>query len=258
MEEQLKIALIQTPLIWENPEKNMELFSKKIDSVSSNVDLIVLPEMFTTGFTMTPEHIAISHTEETVHWMQQMALKSKSAIIGSVVFSEDACYYNRLLFVKPDASISCYDKRHTFTLAGEHEKYTAGNKILVENYKGFKICPLICYDLRFPVWSRNTHDYDILLYVANWPKPRIAAWDTLLKARAIENMSYCVGVNRIGTDPNGLTYSGHSSVYDALGNQLIISEKEEILELTLVKSKLVQARKSLPFLEDRDTFNFLE
>lgn len=258
MEENLTIALIQTSLIWENPEKNMSLFANKIESVSSNVDVIVLPEMFTTGFTMSPEHISDKHNKETVNWMQRMALKSASAIVGSIVYLEGSTYYNRLLFVKPDGSIFSYDKRHTFTLAGEHEKYTAGNKLLIADYKGFKICPLICYDLRFPVWSRNTSEYDVLLYVANWPKPRVHAWDTLLKARAIENMAYCVGVNRIGTDANGLSYSGHSSVYDAMGNQLAFSDKEEILEVPLFKSHIVKTRNKLPFLKDRDTFSFLE
>lgn len=257
MTEQLKLALIQSPLIWEHPDGNRELFSKKIASVSSDVDVVVLPEMFTTGFTMAPQRIPKVQTLETVQWMQDMASRHAFAIIGSIVYEEGMRHYNRLLFVKPDGSFSTYDKRHTFTLAGEHEKYTAGDKLLVETYKGFKICPLICYDLRFPVWSRNTHDYDVLLYVANWPKPRIAAWDALLTARAIENMAYCVGVNRIGTDANGLSYTGHSGVYDALGKQLVFSETEAVLEVTLFKQHLLETRRALPFLKDRDAFNFL-
>lgn len=257
MDEQLKITLIQAPLLWEQPESNLELFSQRIASVSSDVELIVLPEMFTTGFTMFPDEISDYQTQKTVDWMKQMAASYDAALIGSIVYTEGSSYHNRLLFVKPDGSSSSYDKRHTFTLAGEHEKYTAGNALLIENYKGFKICPLICYDLRFPVWSRNTNAYDVLLYVANWPTPRVTAWDTLLKARAIENMAYCVGVNRIGTDANGLSYSGHSAVYDALGKQLVFSEKEEILETTLFKSHIIKTRTTLPFLEDRDEFSFL-
>ncbi len=214
--------------------------------------------MFTTGFTMSPENISPEEAQKTVSWMQQMSLRFKAAIVGSIVYREGSKNYNRLLFVKPDGNISSYDKRHTFTLAGEHEKYTSGKKLLLVKYKGFTFCPLICYDLRFPVWSRNTAEYDVLLYVANWPKPRVEAWDTLLKARAIENMAYCLGVNRIGTDAKGHTYSGHSSVYDTLGKQLIFSVIEEILEVTLTKKHLSETRKSLRFLNDRDKFSLLE
>lgn len=257
MDDNLKIALIQAPLIWESPAENREMFAEKIKSLSKDVDVVVLPEMFTTGFTMFPDHIPSSEVQMTVTWMKNISQMAKAAIVGSIVYQDGTKNYNRLLFVKPDGSISSYDKRHTFTLAGEHGKYTAGNEHLLENYKGFVFCPMICYDLRFPVWSRNTMDYDVLLYVANWPQPRIEAWDTLLKARAIENMAYCVGVNRIGTDANGHNYSGHSAVYDALGKQMVFSEKEEVLELTLTKSHLTDIRKKLPFLDDRDMFTLL-
>lgn len=255
MEENLKIAIIQASLIWEDPEANRNLFEKKIESISA--DVIILPEMFTTGFTMNPDNIPVSEDEVTLAWMQQMSQKSNAAIVGSIVYREQNQNYNRLLFVKPDGSISSYDKRHTFTLAGEHEKFKAGNEQLLVSFKGFTFCPLICYDLRFPVWSRNTKDYDVLLYVANWPETRVEAWDTLLKARAIENMSYCVGVNRVGTDANGLSYSGHSAVYDALGKQVSFSIDDAVLEVSLSKKHITETRQKLGFLNDRDTFSLL-
>ncbi|MFD2586580.1 amidohydrolase [Croceitalea marina] len=257
MEEELHIALFQCHLFWENPEANRKAFSEKFDSISSETDIIVLPEMFTTGFTMNPKNIDEHEGEKTLAWMKFAASKRQVAIVGSIVFKEGAHFYNRLFFVQPDGKVHRYDKKHTFTLAGEHEVYKAGEKKLIVDYKGFKICPLICYDLRFPVWARNTEDYDVLLYVANWPKPRAEAWDTLLKARAIENMSYSIGVNRIGLDGLGHDYSGHSSAYDALGKQLAFSEREEILYVSLSKEHLKTNRDKLKFLQDRDDFNLL-
>ena len=255
MENELRTALIQSPLIWENPEKNRIHFSKEISGLSEKVDLIVLPEMFTTGFTMAPHHIGPSESIRTVEWMQAEAHRGNAALIGSIAFNENGSYYNRLFFVEPKGHFKTYDKRHTFTLAGEDKVYMAGTEKLIVDYKGFRICPLICYDLRFPVWARNVEDYDLLLYVANWPGPRIKAWDTLLKARAIENMAYCIGVNRIGIDGSGHEYSGHSAVYDCLGETLAFSEKEEILYATLKKSHLTEIRRKLRFLEDRDRFS---
>jgi predicted amidohydrolase len=174
-----------------------------------------------------------------------------------LVVEENGYYYNRLLFVHPDGVVESYDKRHTFTLAGENEVYSAGTQKLIVNYKGWKICPLICYDLRFPVWARNVENYDVLIYVANWPKVRIAAWDALLKARAIENMSYCIGVNRVGLDGNNHEYSGHSAAYDVLGKRLdtIPTDKEAIEIVTLNKKDLEIYRMKLNFLEDRDEFS---
>ncbi|AWX44248.1 Hydrolase YafV [Flagellimonas maritima] len=257
MSLELKIALVQSALIWEDPDANRAMFAKKIAAIRSSVDLIVLPEMFTTGFTMSPKNIASSEGSKTVKWMQRISREKNVAITGSIVFTENDENYNRLFFCFPNGKYEEYDKKHTFTLAGEHEVYTAGKSKLIVQYKGFKLKPLICYDLRFPVWSRNTEDYDIILYVANWPKPRIDAWDTLLKARAIENMSYCIGVNRIGLDNLGHEYSGHSAVYDTLGNQISYSEDEEILYATLVKQHIDSTRNKLKFLEDRDDFNLI-
>lgn len=252
--QELKIALIQSPLFWEDPERNRNFFSEKIEKISSDVDLIILPEMFTTGFTMTPENISKDEGRFTLNWMQKKAKEKNAAVVGSLPFYANGKYSNRLFFVLPDGSYQYYDKRHTFTLAGEDKIYMAGTLRLMVNYKGFKICPLICYDLRFPVWARNTEEYDVLIYVANWPTPRISAWDVLLKARAIENMAYCIGVNRIGEDELGYEYSGHSATYDCLGKQLAFSEKEEISYVILKKEHIKATREKLRFLEDRDTF----
>lgn len=257
MSDSLNIALVQSHLLWENPEANRQLLSDKMENIPEEVDLIVLPEMFTTGFTMEPEKIDRAEAVKTLDWMKKLAAKKGAALCGSVIYSESNRFYNRLFFVDDRGDFSHYDKKHTFTLAGEDKVYEAGNSKLVLQYKGFKICPLICYDLRFPVWARNTEDYDVLLYVANWPKPRIAAWDALLKARAIENMAYCIGVNRIGLDGLGHQYSGHSAAYDVLGNTVAFSEKEEIVYTTLSKDHIVQNRGKLRFLEDRDDFSLL-
>ncbi|NAY91911.1 nitrilase family protein [Muricauda sp. JGD-17] len=254
MERKLNIALIQTKLHWEDPDANKAMFEEKMVDISSDVDLIVLPEMFSTGFTMFPNGLGPSEGKRTLEWMQQMALKKDTAILGSTVFMEGNKNYNRLFFVYPNGEFKSYDKRHTFTLAGENKVYESGSEKVIVDYEGFKICPLICYDLRFPVWARNVEDYDVLIYVANWPKPRIAAWDVLLKARAIENMCYCVGVNRTGLDESGYQYPGHSAVYDALGGQLVYSEKEEVLYALLDKESLEKTRNKLRFLDDRDVF----
>lgn len=257
MANELKIALMQSDLIWEDPEKNRIEFSKKLDTIPSDVDLIVLPEMFTTGFTMHPEKLEAYEGDKTLEWMRQKASEKQAAITGSIPFQENGSYTNRLFFVEPDAKTSLYDKRHTFTLAGEDLVYKAGKERLIVHYKGFKICPLVCYDLRFPVWARNTEEYDILIYVANWPKPRISAWDVLLKARAIENMVYCIGVNRTGTDEVGNEYTGHSAIYDSLGGQVRFSNQETVIYATLSKDHIVETRNKLRFLEDRDQFNLI-
>jgi len=255
MKETLNIALIQSPLHWENPKENLIMFEEKINAISIEVDVIILPEMFTSGFTMSPQNLDKGEGDKTVKWMQSMAQKMDSAIVGSIVYWEVENYHNRLFLVYPNGETKTYNKKHTFTLAGEDKVFKSGTEKLVLEYKGFKICPLICYDLRFPVWARNAEDYDVLIYVANWPKPRIEAWDTLLKARAIENMAYCVGVNRIGQDDLGYDYPGHSAVYDVLGRQLTFSNEEEILYATLNKEHIISTRQKLKFLEDRDDFS---
>ena len=251
----MKIALIQAELIWENPSENRHLFEQKIDAVYAGTDLIILPEMFTTGFSMDPKPIAETMAGETVQWMQKMAFEKNCAVTGSVVIEENERYYNRLLFAFPDKEIAFYDKRHLFSLAGEHHKYTAGNKKLIVEYRNFKICLLICYDLRFPVFSRNTSDYDLLIFVAHWPISRISAWDALLKSRAIENMSYTVGVNRVGADANNYQYNGHSQAVDFMGHYVLEPQQDSgIFYVELDKQKQVEARQKFGFLNDADAF----
>ena len=255
MVETLEIALIQTPLHWEQPQANRTMLSDLIAALAHPVDMIVLPEMFTTGFTMHPDEVAPEEGVATLEWMRRIARESEAVLVGSVIYQENGSFFNRLLAVQPDGNHHQYDKRHTFTLAGEHKVYQAGSEKLIFQYKGFRFCPMICYDLRFPVWSRNAEDYDVLVYVANWPAPRINAWDTLLKARAIENMAYCIGVNRVGVDAAGYQYPGHSAAYDVLGEQLVFSNEETILYTTLSREHIVQQREKLKFLQDRDSFS---
>lgn len=256
MQNTLKIAIIQSDLVWENPKDNRAHFINKIESIKEPVDVILLPEMFTSGFTMTPENVFETMDGSTIKWLKKISQAKQTAIGGSLVIKENNHFYNRFVFVTSDGLIETYDKRHTFTLAGEDKVYKAGAKKIVIDYKGWKICPLVCYDLRFPVWARNAENYDMLFYVANWPKPRIDAWDTLLKARAIENMSYCIGVNRVGNDANNHEYSGHSAAYDGLGTQLTsLEDDEEGIEIvTLDKKHISTIRNKLKFLDDRDSF----
>ncbi|MEM0542997.1 nitrilase family protein [Flavobacterium sp. j3] len=251
----MKIALIQTSLIWENPIENRSHLAQKITGFMEDVDLIVLPEMFSTGFTMNPKAVAETMNGETVLWLQHLAKAKNSAITGSLVIEENGKFYNRLVFVFPTGEIKTYDKKHLFSLAGENEFYAAGKEKLVLEYKGYKICPLICYDLRFPVFSRNVENYDVLLYVANWPKPRVNAWDILLKARSVENMCYTIGVNRIGKDHNHHEYIGHTQVIDFLGEYVLEpQEADAVFIVELNKAKLLQTRSKLAFLDDRDKF----
>ena len=257
MKKNLSVTLIQSELVWEDPEANRQLFSKKLNAISEATDLVVLPEMFTTGFTMNAASLAEPNDGPTLNWMQDHAESLESAITGSVIIEENGQYYNRLFFVLPDRSYDVYDKKHTFTLAGEHKVYTSGSDKLLVNYHGWKICPLICYDLRFPVWARNTEDYDLLLFVANWPEKRVTAWNVLLQARAIENMCYCIGVNRTGADGKGHEYIGHSAAFDVLGKK--VSQTTTAAEFTetiaLNSEHLRQTRKKLQFLSDRDRFS---
>lgn len=230
---------------------------QKIEGLDNTVDLIILPEMFTSGFTMSPQVVAEAMDGDTIQWMLALANRKGAAIVGSLVIKEHNNYYNRLVFVHPNGVVDSYDKRHTFTLAGEDKVYTKGEAQLIVNYKGFKIKPLVCYDLRFPVWSRLSDNYDVLLYVANWPTKRILAWDTLLQARAIENMSYCIGVNRVGLDANKYQYPGHSQAYNALGDKLtrLKPNTEDIALVTLSKSHVETTRNKLRFLDDKDLFS---
>jgi omega-amidase len=251
----MKIAIIQSSLVWENPEANRSYFETQINAIDETIDVVVLPEMFTTGFSMHPGSLAEAMNDETVSWMITLAKAKNCAITGSLIITENDLFYNRLIFVFPSGEIRYYDKRHLFSLVGEDKIYTAGQEKVIIEYRGFKICPLICYDLRFPVFSRNMENYDVLLYVANWPKPRVNAWDSLLKARAIENMCYVIGVNRIGFDSNNHEYVGHSQVVDFLGNCLVEPFEDEAVKIvTLDKEVMLETRQKLNFLNDKDVF----
>ena len=256
MQNELNIIGIQSDLVWENPAKNLAFFEEKINTLSKNTDLVVLPEMFTTGFTMKPENVAEKMDGKSVSWMLKMAKEKNLAICGSLVITENRNFYNRLIFVHPSGNIETYDKRHSFTLAGEDKVYTSGSEKLIINFKGWKICPLICYDLRFPVWARNTENYDLLIFMANWPTIRIKAWQTLLKARAIENMSYVIGVNRTGIGANNYEHTGNSIVIDYLGEESSNLKKNEvgIVKATLFKDKQTRSREKMGFLTDMDAF----
>lgn len=259
MQDILKTAILQVDLVWEDRQRNLRIFSEKIEEINEEVDLIVLPEMFSTGFSMNAAALAENVNGPTVKWMQESAKKKNAAITGSIIIKENSNFYNRLFFVFPNGTYKTYDKRHTFTLAKEDQTYTAGKERLIVEYKGWKICPLICYDLRFPVWARNTTEYDLLIYVANWPETRIHAWDILLQARAIENMSYCIGVNRTGLDGNDYRYNGHTAVYDCLGKNLCAPDRSsEFTEIvSLDRTSLTETRDKLKFLQDRDSFNLI-
>lgn len=255
----MKVAIIQSDLVWENAPANRKHFEEKIYSISEEVDVIVLPEMFSTGFTMNPSVIAETMQGETITWMQWMAKQKNVAITGSLVVQENNSYYNRMVFVFPTGEIQSYDKRHLFTLAKEDKIYTPGNQKIIISYKDWKLCLQICYDLRFPVFARNVENYDVLLYVASWPKPRILAWDSLLKARAIENMCYVIGVNRIGMDGNQHEYVGHSQIIDYLGNDVITPySSEETKIAVLSKEEMEATRQKLNFLNDKDGFTLLD
>lgn len=254
-EATLTINALQWDLYWEDPEENRRKVENKLENLS-NSDVLLLPEMFNTGFTMTPDKIAESMDGPTVFWMKDLAARNEVLIIGSVVIKENEKYFNRALMVFPNGRVDHYDKRHLFSFAGEDKAYTSGKDRVIVEYKGFRICPMICYDLRFPVWSRNTDDIDLMIFMANWPHARVLAWDTLLRARSIENLCYTVGVNRIGEDANGLRYLGHTSAFDALGKEIgTTSEAEEdTLSLILNKKHLELTRRQFRFLEDRDEF----
>ena len=251
----LKVTTIQSNLTWENPATNLNNFESLIDSITEQTDLIILPEMFTTGFTMDPKPVAEKMDGPTMQWMANHAAKQNAVITGSIIIEASGKFYNRLVWMRPDGTYDTYSKRHLFTLAGEHKKYTKGTERKIIELEGWKICPLICYDLRFPVWSRNNEAYDLLLYVANWPDKRIKAWSTLLAGRAVENQCYTIGVNRVGTDVTGLNYDGTSSVINFDG-ELIYTIKNEvdIRTTTLNYEALHQFREKLAFLDDRDHF----
>ena len=264
----LTITTIQTDLHWEDRTANLRMLEQKIGSIATKTEIVVLPEMFSTGFSMKTEALAETMDGETVQWMKWVAAERRIILTGSVIIQENGNYFNRLLWVMPNGQYGHYDKRHLFGYAGEHNYYTAGNKRLIASVKGWKINLLVCYDLRFPVWARQTPspksqtqketatpEYDVLIYVANWPEKRNHAWKTLLQARAIENQCYVVGVNRVGNDGNDIHYSGNTMVIDALGEVLYTKkEEEDIATTTIDKMHLKAVREKLSFLKDADNF----
>lgn len=257
MMQDLTITLVQTELHWQDAAANRAMFSDKLAKAAPTTDLIILPEMFTTGFSMSAPELAEETEGETLQWMQAMAHKHQAVLTGSVIVRENGKYFNRLFWVRPDGTYEKYDKKHLFRMAKEHHTYSPGKEKLVVELKGWKLCPLVCYDLRFPVWSRNKENgYDLVLFVANWPKVRSLAWRTLLQARAIENVAYAVGVNRVGTDGNGHPYSGDSAVIHPKGHKLLeSSEQEAVLTITLSKQELQEFREVFPAHLDADAFS---
>ena len=260
----LSVVLVQCDLTWEDRAANLDHIGSLLTSVPSTTQLIVLPEMFTTGFSMEPERTAEHFdvaTMETLNTMRIWSQQTNAVIAGSVSIEESGKYYNRLFWVRPDGTFSQYDKRHLFSMGNEDKKYSPGNKIIIEQIDGWNICPLICYDLRFPVWSRNRLRegkpmYDILLYVANWPEIRREPWKKLLIGRAVENQSYVLGVNRVGTDGHGVHHSGDSAIIDPLGNYLQGPKEnlEELIHFQIDRNFLSELRKKFPVLHDADDF----
>jgi len=259
MEENIYISIIQANIIWQDIDGNIKSFDCKIDQISDKTDIIVLPEMFNTGFSLEPERNFDVMEGKTIRWMLKKAAQKDAIICGTIIISEKNNFYNRFLFAFPNGNVLFYDKRHLFRMAKEHYHYTSGNNRLIIEYKGWKIRPLVCYDLRFPVWSRNVNDYDILIYTANWPESRRFQWRTLLTARAIENQSYTVGVNRIGTDGNKVEYSGDSVILGPVGETIANTElyKDEIKTVELNYEKLKNYRNNFPARLDADKFEIL-
>ena len=260
----LRVALVQTDLHWQDKTANLALLEEKVWSLKNTCDLIVLPEMFATGFSMESALLAEPMNLQVHKWMKQLAAQTGSVITGTVIISEGGNYYNRLLWVLPDGTTQHYDKRHLFRMANEDASFASGTELPIFSLKGWKICPQICYDLRFPIWARNHWNsgnaaYDFLFYVASWPAARISAWDTLLPARAIENLSYAIGVNRVGIDGNQIAYTGHSAAYDFKGERLVdLGEKDQIQVVTLSRSSLEEYRSKFPAWKDADNFTLLE
>lgn len=257
--QDLTITVVQTELVWEDAEANREKLGHKLSEITEPTDLIILPEMFSTGFTMNAAALAEKMDGKTISWLSEQAKKKQAVITGSLIIEDAGKYYNRLIWMQPDGKYSCYDKRHLFRMAGETDIYTAGTQKLITELKGWRICPFICYDLRFPVWSRNIQNsYDIILFVANWPAKRNYSWKAMLQVRAIENLAYSVGVNRVGTDGQNIYYSGDSSAFGPAGELLWTqTDTEAIKTLTLNKQALVKYRESFPAHLDADEFQVL-
>lgn len=261
----LSFTLIQTNLHWEDKEANLKMLEEKISSINQLTHVVVLPEMFTTGFSMRPEALAEKMEGSAVKWMKRMASSKKIILTGSMIIEDNEAYYNRLLWVLPNGEVGYYNKRHLFAYGNEDQYYSPGHERFIASVNGWKINLMVCYDLRFPVWARQQFhqadgfEYDVLIYVANWPERRKQAWQTLLQARAIENQCYVIGVNRVGVDGNNLSYSGDSMVADSLGKLLYQKENaEDIFTITLDKKHLIEIREKLPFWREADPFLLLK
>ena len=256
MNDILKVAMIQADILWEDSGSNLERYRHMLDEMSVHPDLIIFPEMFTTGFSVNPQQNAEQMAGKSVSWLVHMARDINSMMAGSLIIEENKCFYNRFVLVKPGGEIRYYDKRHLFRMGHEESHYQPGAKREVIASGGWRICPQICYDLRFPVWSRNQEDYEVLIYVANWPEPRRDVWKTLLRARAIENLSYCIGVNRVGKDGRGIYYAGESMIVDGRGQILnrVIADTEDVIVSELSLSELMALRNDFPAYKDADRF----
>ena len=255
MNPHLRVTMIQTDLAWQDPAANRAVFASHFRGLTGHTDLVVLPEMFSTGFSMSAGPLAETMDGPTVGWMREEAVALGCAITGSLIIRHDGRHYNRLIWATPDGRLWHYDKRHLFRMAGEEFHYAAGSRRIIVEHKGWRICPLVCYDLRFPVWSRNRDQYDLLIYVANWPARRALAWKALLRARAIENVSYAVGVNRIGKDGNGASYAGDSVAVDFLGQPLAGDRGGDFVEtVVLDRQSLLAFRADFPAHLDADDF----
>lgn len=259
----LNIRIVQADTVWHDPQANRDYYSALLAGMAPDADIIVLPETFTSGFSNDALAQAEGMDGPTVAWLREQAMALNAVITGSVQIRQGEAVFNRMLWAAPDGNIRHYDKRHLFRMAGEHERYAAGTEKIFVDYKGWRICPLVCYDLRFPVFSRNRfgqtrsddYDYDLLIYVANWPSPRHFAWQTLLKARAIENQSYVVGVNRTGSDGNSLHYLGGSTVLDFFGQTIVESgDAPQIQSARISHAELAAFRERFPVHLDADTF----
>lgn len=253
----LKITTFQAYLFWENIDKNLQNLELRLSSIREKTDLIALPEMFSTGFSMNAQNLAEEMDGKSIRWMQAQARKFDCVVTGSLMIREKNKFYNRLVWMTPDGTYQVYDKRHLFSLGSEEQTYTAGNKILIVDLNGWKICPMICYDLRFPVWQRNKNGkYDLLLIVANWPERRSLHWRTLIPARAVENQAFVVAVNRVGHDGNEVYHSGDSMCIDPAGNVVYYKPNDEDLyTFSINKEEVGKTRRAFPFLKDADDFN---
>lgn len=263
MEEKLTLTLVQTSLHWEDRHSNLSMLEGKLKGIPSK-GIVLLPEMFSTGFSMNPAALAEDMEGETVQWMKRISKEKKTIVGGSVIIKEEDKFYNRFIWMLPNGQYGIYDKRHLFGYAGEDEKYAAGNKRQIASVNGWKINLLVCYDLRFPVWARQQisegkPEFDVIVYVANWPEKRIHAWKTLLQARAIENQCYVAGVNRVGKDGNDIHYSGDSMVVDPMGEIIATrTNVEDVFTVELNRKHLDTVREKLPFLKDGDGFEILD